>query len=124
MTSCADCGAEVPPDEPGSERQPCLKCGSLARKHEVSLSSTLTLSSSLSAKVERGITEARMAAFALILATALSVGLGVGFATSPLVGVLAAVAAAIVTALLLAAVYRIRRVRHAVMELMHRVTGQ
>ncbi|MGH3006528.1 MAG: hypothetical protein ACRDOS_11655 [Gaiellaceae bacterium] len=78
----------------------------------------------MSARVERGITEARMTAFALIFATALSVGLGVGFATSPLLGVLAAVAAAIATALLLAAVYRDGRIQHAVMELMHRITGQ
>jgi hypothetical protein len=65
-----------------------------------------------------------MTAFALIFATALCVGLGVGFATSPLLGVLGAVATAIATALLLVAVYRSRGVRHAVMELMHRITGQ
>ena len=65
-----------------------------------------------------------LAAFAVILTTAVGVGLTVGFATCPLLGVAAGLAAAIATALLLAAVHRNRRVRHAVMELMHRITGQ
>lgn len=56
-----------------------------------------------------------MAAFIAILAAALAVGLNVGFETRPLFGVLAAVATATATALLLAAVYRVRPVRHAVM---------
>jgi hypothetical protein len=65
-----------------------------------------------------------MTAFVVIFATALSVALTVGFATSALAGVISGFGAAIATAVLLAAIYRISRVRHLVMELMHRITGQ
>ena len=124
MTRCADCGADVPPDEPGAERDACPNCGSLARTHEVNSTATIQVTASTTKAIERGVNEARMASFAVIFATGLSVGLSVGFAAGPLLGVIVGVAGAIGTALLLAAVHRIPRVRHAVMEVMHRITGQ
>jgi hypothetical protein len=124
VTKCSNCGAENPPDEPGRERQPCASCGSLERVHELTgtVAGRATVSGSVS--VERGVNEARMTAFTLIFATAVGVGLSVGLATCLLFGVAAGVAAAVATAALLAVVYRSARVRHAVMELMHRITGQ
>jgi hypothetical protein len=74
--------------------------------------------------VERGANETRVAAFTVILAMVFNVGLVVGFAASPLLGLLAGVAALVGTALLLAAIHRARAVRHVVMDLMHRITGQ
>lgn len=65
-----------------------------------------------------------MTSFAPIFATSISVGLAAGFATSFGYGLLAGVAAAIGTTLMLVAIYRVRGVRHFVMEVMHRVTGQ
>jgi DNA-directed RNA polymerase subunit RPC12/RpoP len=124
VTRCSDCGIEVPADEPGSERLPCPNCSSLRRTQE--LRATVTGKSSVSAKltVDRGVNEARMAAFAVILATALSVGLAVGFATDVLLGLLTGLTAAAGTALLLATIYRVSAVRRLVMEVMHRITGQ
>ena len=124
MTRCSNCGTEVPPDDPGSERQPCPKCGSLARTHEASGSLSVGVSVSSGAAVERGVNDARIAAFAVIFTTVVGVGMTVGFATCVLLGVLAAIVTAAATALMLAAVYRLRVVRHVVMELMHRITGQ
>lgn len=126
MTTCAECGAEVPPDEPGRERQPCPECGALTRNYELDASPgeyTIT-GSRVSLPVELAITETRMTAFALIFATAVGVGLAVGFATCLLYGILGGVAAAFGTALLLAAIYRVGVVRRLAMELMHRITGQ
>ena len=51
MTQCSDCGAEVPPDTPGDERQPCPNCGSLARSHSVSVSSSVQITSSIETQV-------------------------------------------------------------------------
>jgi hypothetical protein len=65
-----------------------------------------------------------VAAFTVILAMVFNVGLAVGFAASPLLGLLAGAAALVGTALLLAAIHRVRAVRHVVMDLMHRITGQ
>jgi hypothetical protein len=71
------------------------------------------------------VNEARMAGFTLIFATGLAVGLSVGLAwPSVLGGVLSGVGAAALTTLMLALVYRVHFVRHAVMEFMHRLTGQ
>jgi predicted RNA-binding Zn-ribbon protein involved in translation (DUF1610 family) len=123
VTRCSDCGAEVPPDEPGVERRPCPSCGSLTRTHEASASATVNVDASVKATVDRAVNEARMGAFALIFATALAVGFAIGFATCLLYGVLAGGAAAIGTALLLAAIYRVDAVRRLAMELMHRITG-
>jgi hypothetical protein len=117
---CSDCGAEVPPNE----RRPCPKCGSLTRTYEESATATIGMSVSVESSVERGVNEARMAAFAVIFTTVVGVGMTVGFATGALLGVLASVLTAAATALMLAAVYRVRPVRHLVMELMHRITGQ
>jgi hypothetical protein len=124
VTRCSNCGAEVAPDEPGVERQPCLKCGSLARTHELSATAVAGTSASVELTVERGVNEARMAGFVVIFATALSVGLAVGFAAGALLGVVAGLAAVVSTALLLAAIYRVPAVRQVVMEFMHRITGQ
>jgi predicted RNA-binding Zn-ribbon protein involved in translation (DUF1610 family) len=124
VTRCSDCGAEVPPDEPGVERRPCPNCGSLARTVEASSTATIGVTASTETAVERAVNEARMTAFAVIFGTALSVGLAVGFATCAWLGVLAGVVAAVGTALLLAAIHRLRFVRQLVMELMHRITGQ
>ena len=90
------------------------------------MSATATVGTSASAEtnVERGVNEVRMAAFAVIFTTVIGVGMTVGFATDALLGVLAAVITATATALMLAAVYRMRVVRHVVMGLMHRITGQ
>jgi hypothetical protein len=74
--------------------------------------------------VERGVNEARTTAFAVIPHDGGQCRTDGRLREGPLLGVLAAVGAAVGTALLLAAVYRVRRVRHAVMELMHRITGK
>jgi len=124
VTRCSDCGAEFPPDEPGSERRACPNCGSLRRTHESSGSLTATGTLSAQAAVERGVNETRMAAFAVIFTTVVGVGVTVGFETCPLLGVLASIFTAAATALMLAAVYRVPAVRRVVMEVMHRVTGQ
>jgi hypothetical protein len=90
------------------------------------LSATVTGKGSVSAggSVECGVNEGRMTDFGLIFATAVGAGITVGFAfSSVLLGVPATVGAALATALLLAAIYRVRVVRHAVMEVMHRITG-
>lgn len=123
MTTCAECGAEIPH---WREQQPCSKCGALNRNYDLNaaLGEYAITGSPVSLQVERAITEARMTALALILGTALSVGLAVGFATCLLYGFLAFVAAALGTALLLAAIYRVGAVRRFAMELMHRITGQ
>jgi hypothetical protein len=121
---CANCGTELPPDEPGAERRPCPNCGSTARTHEVS--GTLMAHATLSAegRVERGVNETRMAAFSVIFTTVVGVGVSVGFASGPLLGLAAAALTVVVTALPLAAVYRVPSVRHVVMEGLHRITGQ
>jgi hypothetical protein len=91
----------------------------------VELSSTVTVTtSSIGTHVDRAVNAARMTGFTVILAAALSVGLAVGFASGLWLGLLAAGMAAVATALLLAAIYRVAAVRHLVMELMHRITGQ
>jgi predicted RNA-binding Zn-ribbon protein involved in translation (DUF1610 family) len=126
VTRCADCGTELPPAEPDVQRKPCPNCGSVTRAYELDAAPAeyRITGSPIGMEVERAVTEARMAAFALIFATTLGVGLAVGFATSLWLGLVAALASAIGTALLLAAVYRIGIVRQFAMELMHRVTGQ
>jgi hypothetical protein len=58
------------------------------------------------------------------LGVSLAIGLAAGAAWGALAGVLAGVAAALFTAALLALVYRVPRVRHLVMDAMHRITGQ
>ena len=124
VTRCSDCGAKLPPDEPNVERRPCPNCGSLRRTYEKGMTATVNLSGSVEASVERGVNETRMAAFFVIFTTVVGVGMTVGFATCAWLGVLAAVLTAATTALLIAVVYRVRRVRQVVMELMHRITGQ
>jgi TctA family transporter len=74
--------------------------------------------------VERGINETRMNGFALILTTGVAVGLAVGVPAGASLGVLSGVVAAAGAALLLALIYRVRFIRHRVMQLMHSVTGQ
>src|SRR6266540_2200653 len=77
---------------------------------------------SASASVERGVNEARMGGFVLIFATGLGTGLSVGLSTSSvLFGIVAGLGAAGLTTLLLALIYRVRFVRHAVMDFMHRI---
>ncbi len=56
--------------------------------------------------------------------TALSVALAVGFSTGPLIGVLAGPGGGLVMVAMLAVIHRVPAVRHVVMELMHRITGQ
>lgn len=122
---CADCGTELPPDEPDVERQPCPNCGSLRRTHDASMTTAVNVSGSVkTSSVERAVNEARMAAFFVIFTTVVGVGMTVGFARCAWLGVLAGVLTAVATALLIAAVYRVRGVRQVVMELMHRITGQ
>jgi hypothetical protein len=72
-----ECGAEVPPDDPGRERQPCPECGALGRNYELDASpgEYCVTGSSVSLRVERAVTETRTTAFALIFATAVGVGL-------------------------------------------------
>ncbi len=121
---CSECGTELPPDEPGAERQPCPTCGSTARSHEVSATATVKATASAEARVERGVNETRMAAFSVIFTTVVGVGVAVGFGSGPLLGLAAAALTAVATALLLAVIYRAGPVRRVVMELLHRVTGQ
>jgi len=125
MDRCANCGAELVPQKEGTEREPCPNCGALAR--EIALATSIVSKSTVSASldVERGVNESRMAAFALIFTTGVAAGLAVGFAAaSVMLGVVAALVAAALTAGLVALVHRVRWVRHLVMELMHRLTGQ
>ena len=124
MTRCSKCGAEVQPDETGAERQPCPKCGSLRRTHEVSAAITGRATLTAKGSVERAVNEARVAAFFVFFTTVVGVGMTVGFAASLWLGVLAAVMTAAATALVIAAVYRVPGVRQVAMELMHRITGQ
>jgi fatty acid desaturase len=85
---------------------------------------TAGVNMSARATVERAVNEARMAAFFVIFTTVVGVGMTVGFATCAWLGVLAAVLTFAATALVIAAVSRVRVVRHVAMELMHRITGQ
>jgi len=125
LDRCAKCGLEVPPREPGGERQPCPQCGALEHIVEVGATVSAKASVSASASVERGVNEARMGGFVLIFATGLGTGLSVGLSTSSvLFGIVAGLGAAGLTTLLLALIYRVRFVRHAVMDFMHRITGQ
>ncbi len=124
MIRCSDCGTGLEPDEPDGERRPCPNCGSLVRTFEESATATVELTVSAKESIERGVNEARMETFALIVGTALSVGLAVGFSTGPLVGVLAGIGGGLVMVAMLAVIHRVPAVRHVVMELMHRITGQ
>jgi hypothetical protein len=92
--------------------------------HEVELTATVNTTASIETRVDRGVNEARMTGFTVILAAALSVGLAVGFASGPWLGLLAAALAAVATAFLLEAIYRVPAARRVVMGLMHRITGQ
>jgi hypothetical protein len=65
-----------------------------------------------------------MGAFVLMLGLAVTLGLAAGAAWGVWWGLLAGVLAALGIAALLALVYRVPRVRHLVMEAMHRITGQ
>jgi cellobiose-specific phosphotransferase system component IIC len=77
------------------------------------------------AQVERGVNEARMGAFALIFAVAVTAGLTVGYGEASLVlGVIAFLLFMILVAAVVALIYRVRPVRHAVMGLMHWLTGE
>jgi len=90
-----------------------------------SLSSPLKITSRLSAQLERGVNEARMAAFALIVGVAVSVGLSVGYGEESLVlGAIATFGALLLMGAVVALVYRARPVKSAVMEVMHRITGR
>jgi hypothetical protein len=85
---------------------------------------TATARASVETAVERGVSETRMAAFAVIFTSVVGVGMTVGFASGLWLGLLAAALTALATALLLGAVYRVSAVRRVVMGLMHRITGQ
>jgi predicted RNA-binding Zn-ribbon protein involved in translation (DUF1610 family) len=121
---CAECKREVPAEEPGAERLPCPDCGSLAREHAVSAHSTVHVESSVSATVERGVNEARMAALLAIFAIAVSAGIQEGYASGAWGGLIAFTATLLLTGALATLVYRVPRVRHLVMDAMHRITGQ
>ena len=116
MTRCSDCGTEVPPDEPGSERLPCPNCGSLVRTHEASVSSTITVSDSVEATVERGLNEIRLAVLGILVSICLAVGFGV---PGPWQAKLVAGLGSFALACLL---IRWSRVRHLLMAFMHRLT--
>jgi hypothetical protein len=88
------------------------------------MTATVGVTGSIETSVERGVNEARMAAFFVIFTTVVGVGMTVGFAASWWLGVLAAVITAAATAVLIAAVYRVPAVRQVAMSLMHRITGQ
>jgi hypothetical protein len=92
--------------------------------HDKEQAATVGTTASAETSVERGVTETRMAAFAVIFTTVVGVGMSVGFASGALLGLLAAVLTAAATGLLLASIYRVPAVRRRVMGLMHRITGQ
>ncbi len=74
---------------------------------------------------QRGANATRVGALLFILSTALGVGVGVGSDSSSIACGLgwASASGALATALVFV-VYRVRRSRHALMEAMHRLTGQ
>jgi preprotein translocase subunit SecD len=117
---CGACGTPLP-----DERMPCPKCGSTRRTVNASGTATAGTDARANAEVERGVNEARMAAFALIVSVDVTVGLSVGYGEASLVaGVIATLAALILTAVLIALIYRVAVVQTIVMEIMHRLTGQ
>jgi hypothetical protein len=120
---CGECGAQVPVQESG-ECDPCPSCGSTSRVALVTLAATAHAQATVRATVDRAATDTRVAAFAVIFATALNVGLWVGYTSAWWCGVLAGIGTAIATVGLLALVYRVGPIRRFVMEFMHQITGQ
>ena len=118
MTRCSDCCAEVPPDEPGSERQPCPNCGSLTRTHEASAAMTVGVSASVATTVERSLNETRLAVFGIIVGISLAVGFGV---PGPWLAELGAAVASFSGGCLL---IRWSRTRHLLMGFMHWLTDR
>jgi hypothetical protein len=117
MTRCSDCGAEVPPDEPGVERRPCPNCGSLTRTHEGSATLGARVSISAEGTVERGLNEIRLAVLGILVGIGLAVGFGVpGPWQAQLVAGLGSFAAACLA-------IRWSRTRHYLMAFMHWLTG-
>lgn len=122
--TCSNCGQPLPDDDGSEPREPCPRCGSTARTFERELHGTITATGSVSASVERAVNAARVTALLFIVSCALAVGVTVGFETCAVWGVVSGVGAGVVSAALLAAVYRVPRVRQAVMTAMHKLTGE
>jgi Flp pilus assembly protein TadB len=119
---CAECGArvwqgdfeKVPPEIVGddAERTPCPACGAIGRAHRRTISDSLTVTDSVTAKITRGISADRLG----VLAVLLGVLLGVWALAGPLWATLSLI--------VLAVVLRLQWTRHLLMEGMHRITGQ
>jgi hypothetical protein len=92
--------------------------------HRVTLAADeVRAEATLVTRVDLAVTEVRMTAFTLILASAIAVGVAAGIAYGAWIGVLSGVLTALVIAATLAAVYRVPGVRRVAMEAMHRITG-
>lgn len=116
-TRCAGCQRELPEGHDLPERKPCPDCGSLAREHSVTATAAVHASASVSAEVERGLNDVRLAVLGILVGIALTVGFGVP--CSWWVQVLAGLGAFAVGCVLI----RWRWSRNHLMEFMHRVTG-
>lgn len=135
LTKCAECGAvlfegegEAPPEiaGPAEARDPCPECGSKGRAFEVGVEDMIAVSDLVaSARVTRGLTDARIAVLFVLIGIASTVGTTAGFAEhSVLIGLAWAAAAVVLGIALLTLVYRWPWLRHQTMEGMHRITGR
>jgi hypothetical protein len=117
------CGADLPEFGDAITRT-CPGCGKVTRLHKVTMTAVQPTTASLTTRVDRGVNEARIGGVFFMVGASLTVGIAFGFAFGVLVGLLGFLVGAIVTTAILAAVYRVTPVRRAVMETMHRITGQ
>lgn len=118
---CGNCGEPVtdPPDGP---RIPCPNCGSTAREFAASASIVATSSVTAEVGVVRGVNEARATVLFLLITIGLTVGFGAPWSWwARLIG---SVVAVVASAVFVAVALRYPPVRHRMMGLMHRLTGQ
>lgn len=117
--TCARCGAPIdePTDLPAEERSPCSRCGSRARAFAAKVASTVTVTSSVNAEVERGLNDVRLAVLGILVSIGLTVGFGVGGS------ICWRVAAGVGAFAFAAFLIWWRPVRKLLMAFMHRLTG-
>lgn len=108
---------DEPSDLPASERKPCPKCGTLSRQFYGSVSSTIHVTSSVEATVERGLNDTRLAVLGILVGISLTVGFGVQTCWPY------RVALAVGSFVFAAGLIRWRRSRHWLMKFMHWLTG-
>jgi hypothetical protein len=119
---CAECGERLTAEAPGAPREPCPNCGSTARQHAVELASSVTVTGSMTATVERGVNVMRATVLFLLLTIGLTVGFGAPWAWWA--RLVASVVAVVFSATFVAVALRYPPVRKRVMALMHLLTGE